>query len=151
MENSRRIITEDDIAGEIAARRSLLDFSKTKRGPGCSGCFNMFFRSTCGHAYRHLGRCHHKVKLCDGSKGLTIRVEDVILRRTTCYSCYKSSSHSRKRPYSVAARQRLDEAKKRWKRQCLGLESVYRQAISEPDRTHMSNQTDKSDQKPSSE
>ena len=125
-----KIISEKELRIEIASQRSTLDFSQTKKGPGCEGCCNLVFSTVCGHAYTSRQRCEARALVCAGSEILTVQVQDVVLKRTNCTVCRfsKIDSHgcnrwSKRRraqtPQKAAAKLRLDVARERWRRQCL--------------------------------
>lgn len=144
-----KIISDKELHIEIASQRSALDFSQTKKGPGCDGCFSLVFERACGHAYVYRKRCQPRAPVCAGSEILTVQVQNIILEKTNCTicRCLNIESHrgkkglKRKRhlgPENMAAKMRLEEARERWKRQCLEAEKRLssQQGRNDPQASH---------------
>lgn len=133
-----KFIGEKDLFAEIASQRLQLDFSETKIGPDCDGCFSISFNTDCGHPFVYRKRCNVGDLVCAGSDILSVHLRDIVLRRKGCRECrslkrvdnhrYKDQTLKRKRgqcahsPEQMAAKMRLEEGRERWKRQCLKLE-----------------------------
>lgn len=135
--STARIISERDLPAEIQSRAAALDFSHTKR-PNCTtGCYNLVFETTCGHAYTVRKRCVPHSSVCTGTDILTVHItgEDTTLVLKRCVSCHRiqksrnSSSiyndmsfrrrhlyHKRFTPKQAAARARAAAVKEMWQR-----------------------------------
>lgn len=139
-----KFIGEEDLPAEIESQRAELDFSQVKKGPGCSGCYTLVFATLCGHEYVFRKRCQPHAPVCEGSEILSMHLQNIVLKRTSCNACRfleidnhrwkKGQKRKRGRPTltpeRLAAKMRLEEGKERWKRQCLESDLAERNGLS---------------------
>lgn len=132
--NQSKSISKEDLSAEIDSRIDTLDFSQTKRGPNCNGCFTLVFGTVCGHAYVVHERCKPKGLVCAGSKPLTVYWDHVTLAlgEANCQYCRKIRKYLEDHPEShkklyarqftpkmMVAKMRMEDSKEEWQRECV--------------------------------
>lgn len=129
-----KTISQEELRAEIESRSENIDFSQTKLGPSCHGCYTLILKTVCGHGYTVRERCQPKSLVCSGSEALTVEWHDVTLAldASKCQFCRQihkqpgERSESLKKLYArkfspkmMAAKARQDAVKEQWQRACV--------------------------------
>lgn len=132
-----KVLAEKDISREIISLQSTLDFSHTKVGPGCNGCYTIVLDTICGHQFIYRKRCQPRAPVCAGSDILLVYPQNIILRLDSCSPCgsikkdngrFKPKRIQKHNPKKTVAKMRLREGRERWLRQ------LYEAALAEKKR-----------------
>lgn len=123
-----KVLEEKDISREIISLQSTLNFSQTRVGPGCNGCYTIVFDTICGHQFLYRKRCELRAPVCAGSEILLVYPQNIILRLDSCSPCasikkdngrIKLKGIRKHAPKKTVAKMRLNEGRERWLRQLI--------------------------------